>query len=85
MPVKSINPGQKINPEKLERARILRSEMTPVEKILWQELRRSKLGSHFRRQQVIAGFIVDFYCHSAGLVTELDGLTEDEIKIVDSQ
>lgn len=27
---------------------------------------------HFRRQQVIAGFIVDFYCHKAGLVVELD-------------
>jgi very-short-patch-repair endonuclease len=31
------------------------------------------LGVHFRRQQVIAGFIVDFYCHKAGLVIELDG------------
>jgi len=47
--------------------------MTPAEKVLWQELRTNKLGSHFRRQQVIAGFIVDFYCHSAGLVIELDG------------
>ena len=73
MPIKNINPGQKINPEKLQRARDLRSEMTPAEKVLWQELRRSKLGSHFRRQQVITGFIVDFYCHSAGLVIELDG------------
>jgi len=47
--------------------------MTPAEKILWQELRGNKLGVHFRRQQVIAGFIVDFYCHKAGLVIELDG------------
>jgi very-short-patch-repair endonuclease len=37
--------------------------MTPAEKILWEELRANKLGVHFRRQQVIAGFIVDFYCH----------------------
>jgi hypothetical protein len=29
-------------------------------------LRANKLGVHFRRQQVIAGFIVDFYCHKAG-------------------
>jgi len=73
MPIKNINPGQKINPEKLERARDLRSQMTPAEKVFWQELRTNKLGSHFRRQQVIAGFIVDFYCHSAGLVIEVDG------------
>jgi very-short-patch-repair endonuclease len=33
--------------------------MTPAEKILWQELRGNKLGVHFRRQQVIAGFIVE--------------------------
>ena len=47
--------------------------MTPAEKILWQELRANKLGVHFRRQQVIAGFIVDFYCHKAGVVVEVDG------------
>jgi very-short-patch-repair endonuclease len=28
---------------------------------------------HFRRQQVIAGYIADFYCHGAALVVELDG------------
>ncbi|MCD6334861.1 MAG: DUF559 domain-containing protein, partial [Candidatus Latescibacteria bacterium] len=27
----------------------------------------------FRRQQIIDGFIVDFYCHPAGLVVEVDG------------
>ena len=51
--------------------------MTPAEKILWQELRANKLGVHFRRQQVIAGFIVDFYCHKAGLVVEVDGDIHD--------
>jgi very-short-patch-repair endonuclease len=30
-------------------------------------------GWHFRRQQVIRGFIVDFYCHAAGLAVEVDG------------
>jgi very-short-patch-repair endonuclease len=51
----------------------LRREMTPAEKILWEELRANKLGVHFRRQQVVQGFIVDFYCHKAGLVVEVDG------------
>ena len=31
------------------------------------------LGLKFRRQHVIAGFIVDFYCADLGLVLELDG------------
>ncbi len=59
--------------QKLQRARELRREMTPAEQMLWQALRRNQLGVHFRRQQVIEGFIVDFYCHAAGLVIELDG------------
>jgi very-short-patch-repair endonuclease len=79
MPVKNIIPGQRVAKEKLERARELRREMTPAEVILWQERRGNKLGAHFRRQQVIAGFIVDFYCHKAGLVIELDGdIHEDD-------
>ena len=77
MPVKNIIPGQKVTKEKQERARELRREMTPAEKILWEELRANKLGVHFRRQQVIQGFIVDFYCHRAGLVVEVDGDVHD--------
>ena len=38
-------------------------------------------GRHFRRQQIIDGFIVDFYCHAAGLVIEVDGkIHEDQIE-----
>jgi very-short-patch-repair endonuclease len=85
MPIKNIIPGQRVAHEKLERARELRQEMTPVEKILWNELRGNKLGVHFRRQQVIAGFIVDFYCHKAGLVIELDGSVHDEQKEEDAR
>lgn len=55
----------------------LRREMTPAEKLLWEELRANKLGVHFRRQQVIAGFIVDFYCHKAASVVEVDGDIHD--------
>ncbi|MBH8562944.1 DUF559 domain-containing protein [Nostoc sp. CENA67] len=66
--------GQKINSIKLERAKELRRQMTPEEKILWQHLRTNHLhGLHFRRQQIIDGFIADFYCHAAGLVIEVDG------------
>jgi very-short-patch-repair endonuclease len=77
MPVKNIIPGQTVTKEKLQRAKELRRDMTPAERILWQELCANKLGVHFRRQQVIAGFIVDFYCHKAGLVIEVDGDIHD--------
>ncbi len=77
MPVKNIIPGQTVAKEKLQRARELRRDMTPAEKALWQQLRANKLGVHFRRQQIIAGFIVDFYCHKAALVIEVDGDIHD--------
>jgi very-short-patch-repair endonuclease len=66
--------GQRVSEEKLLRARELRSAMTPAEARLWERLRGNRLdGCHFRRQQVIDGFIVDFYCHAAALAVEVDG------------
>jgi very-short-patch-repair endonuclease len=66
--------GQKIEGAKVARAKELRRQMTREERILWQHLRANRLrGRQFRRQQVIDGFIVDFYCHGAGLAVELDG------------
>jgi len=35
------------------------------------------LGLKFRRQQVIEGFVVDFYCAELRLALELDGSTHD--------
>jgi very-short-patch-repair endonuclease len=66
--------GQRVDEVKVQRAKELRREMTPEEALLWQRLWRNQLGGlHFRRQQVIDGFIVDFYCHAAGVVVEVDG------------
>jgi very-short-patch-repair endonuclease len=65
--------GQPTNPELLRRAAELRQHMTPEERIVWQELRGNRLGVHFRRQQPLAPYIVDFYCHQARLVVEIDG------------
>jgi very-short-patch-repair endonuclease len=59
--------------------------MTPAENIPWRELRANKLGVHFRKQQVIQGFIVDFYCHKAGLVVEVDGDIHDLQKEEDAR
>jgi very-short-patch-repair endonuclease len=69
-----ITRNQPVTVEKRDRARQLRRKMTPEERTLWRELRSNALSStHFRRQQVIAGFIVDFYCASAQLAVEVDG------------
>ena len=73
-PEQHIIVGQKVNPEKWVRAKQLRHEMTPEKKLLWYYLRNGKLKQlYFHSQQVIDGFIADFYCHAAGLVLEIDG------------
>ena len=80
----SIIRKQRINPQKLDKAKEFRHDMTSAEKILWECLRRNKLkGLHFRRQQVIEGYIVDFYCHSARLVIEVDGKVHENQKNAD--
>ena len=61
-------------PEIFEKAATLRNNMTVAEKILWKKLKdRNLFPSKFRRQHPIDIFIVDFYCHNAKLVVELDG------------
>jgi very-short-patch-repair endonuclease len=55
-------------------AKRFRKTMTPSEKLLWSRLRGNQLlGLHFRRQHVIRGFIVDFFCYRANPVLEIDG------------
>jgi very-short-patch-repair endonuclease len=55
-------------------ARDLRARETPVEDILWEELRSRRLdGMKFRRQHPIGPFVVDFCCAESRLVIELDG------------
>ena len=78
--------GQKVSPAKKERARELRREMTPEEKILWHYLRgRNMSGFKFRRQQVIDGFIADYYCHEIGLILEIDGGIHETQKDYDTE
>jgi len=69
-----ITRHQNVSPAKLQLAKQMRKAMTPEERVLWRALRNNALeGFHFRRQQVIAGFIVDFYCAPARLAVEVDG------------
>lgn len=74
MPARNIVIGQNVSSAKVQRAKELRQDMTEAEKMLWQAVRANRLnGWHFRRQQIIGGFIADFYCHTAALAVELDG------------
>jgi very-short-patch-repair endonuclease len=54
-------------------ARFMRWRPTESEARLWERLRGSRLGVGFRRQYVIAGYIVDFAAPSVRLVVEVDG------------
>jgi len=57
-----------------QRARDLRARATDAERLLWSRLRLLKpKGLHFRRQVPIGRYCVDFACHSAKVVIELDG------------
>jgi very-short-patch-repair endonuclease len=73
-----ITRRQPVATEKVTFAKTLRRNMTAEERLLWSRLRRSAVGGiHFHRQQVIGGFIVDFYCAAANLAIELDGPIHD--------
>ena len=50
----------------------LRKNQTKEENLLWHNFLK-KYPMRFRRQYVIGNYIVDFYCHQAKLVVELDG------------
>ena len=56
----------------IPRAKQLRKEATPQERHLWYDF-LSKYPVRFQRQKTIESFIVDFYCHAAKLVIEIDG------------
>ena len=56
----------------------MRAHPTPAEAALWPELRALKVhGVKWRRQAIILGFIVDFFCPRLKLVIEVDGSAHD--------
>lgn len=55
------------------RRKELRRRQTLEEKILWGELRNSKLGSRFKRQYSVSKYVIDFYCPKRKLAIEIDG------------
>lgn len=67
----------KATPSTFENAKYLRENMTYEENLLWEKLKKKQLGVRFKAQHPIENFIVDFYCHKAKLVVEIDGKIHD--------
>lgn len=63
---------RKHNPNLTSNAQTLRKNMTKEERHLWYDFLRG-YPVRFLRQKVIDNYIVDFYCHDARLIVELDG------------
>ena len=62
----------------VERARELRKNPTPAERLLWEQLRgRRFLGLKFRRQHPFGLFILDFFCVERRLAIEVDGAAHE--------
>ena len=71
--------NRKHNQSLTENAKKLRKSMTKEERHLWYDFLRN-YPVRFLRQKVIDNYIVDFYCHDARLVIELDGSQHYEPK-----
>ena len=72
----------KYNGKNIVIAKNLRKNATPQERHLWYDF-LSEYEVRFQRQKVIGNYIVDFYCHKAKLVIEIDGsqhYSSDEIQ-----
>lgn len=64
--------------ELIRRAKEMRSNPTKWEASVWKALRAKRLdGFKFRRQVVIAPYIVDFVCFKTRIVVELDGSSHE--------
>ena len=68
----------------IEKAKVMRSNPTPAEDALWQQLRAKNIDFKIRRQQIIDRFIVDFVCLDRKLVIEVDGDIHDYQKEEDA-
>ena len=79
---KGIIRDQKISPKKLELAIEFRKNPTESEDAVWQMLRNRQIKNlKWRRQQVIDGFVADFYCAELNVVLEIDGLVHDNEEV----
>ncbi len=79
MGVPERTPGALHKSDRADRgAKRMRRVPTRAEAKLWSRLREIEVDtSHFRRQAPMGRYILDFVCHSARLVVEVDGGIHD--------
>ena len=53
--------------------------MNASERVLWECLRKGRLGFGFKRQVPVGPYTLDFYCPEAGLCVEVDGEGHDPV------
>ena len=70
---------RKHNPSLTANAKALRKNMTKEERHLWYDFLKD-YPVRFLRQKVIDDYIVDFYCHDARVIIELDGSQHYELE-----
>ena len=70
--------GGQFRPRSTNKARALRKEMPPAERLLWKALRNHQLaGVRFTRQYQTGPYFADFACRQHKVVVELDGYSHD--------
>jgi very-short-patch-repair endonuclease len=71
-------PHSAVSEDQRSHAKDLRRAMTRAETLLWRYIKAHRIeGLGFRRQVPMGSYIVDFVCHEARIVVELDGETHD--------
>lgn len=63
--------------ENRERVRTLRGHLSGPEELLWNEIRRNRLGYRFRKQHPLGPYVLDFYCPEAKICLEVDGFQHE--------
>jgi|CXWL01.1.fsa_nt_gi very-short-patch-repair endonuclease len=68
-----------------QRAKQMRAEMTPHEKIIWRLLHQGELVAlNWRRQSPLGRYVLDFVSHPAKFIVEIDGAHHGDANNVES-
>ena len=67
------------------RAQLMRACPSTPEQALWVAIRSGQLGTPFRRQYPIGGFVADFAAPQAKLVVEVDGRGHEHRRAADAR
>ena len=71
--------------EARRRSKELRKNTTPAETVLWERIRKKRLGITVFRQFPVLDYIVDFYIKEIGLAIEIDGSSHNNNFLEDAK